>query len=165
MREAFRPAYKGWSISIKAVGFDLLSSKKCSPWLCSKEHPSDFSSGSKREERIHLVVVLQSLEAWARHIEDTCEDVTSLSPASFGLGASWWRVAVTPPAVEVFSAAAGCRYEFSEWRSSVAENRFSSHCEQNEIYSLVDWGSSVDLGGFCCFFFLCPCSVVWVGTH
>lgn len=38
----------------------------------------------QKEERIHLVVVLQSLEAWAGHIEDNREDVTSLSPAAFG---------------------------------------------------------------------------------
>lgn len=64
---------------------------------------------------------------------------------------------MTPPAVEVFSDAAACHYEFSERRSSVAANRFTSCCERNEIFFVRKRKRSVDVGEFR---FLCPGLVV-----
>lgn len=45
------PCVKAGGFSIKAVGFDLLSSEICSSWLDSKEHLSDFFSSSRSKGR------------------------------------------------------------------------------------------------------------------
>lgn len=75
--------HSSWSFSIKALGFDLSSSELCSSWPRTKAHPSDFSSRSKGRSASILQQFFRAPEAWARHIEDTSEDVTSLSPTSF----------------------------------------------------------------------------------